>query len=53
MAADRGHLQTCELLLNRGADVNYRNNVSDVYYNLINNIFIVIIIVYNRLNLHL
>jgi ankyrin repeat protein len=31
-AGNNGHLQLCELLLNRGADIDHTDKVCDVYY---------------------
>jgi hypothetical protein len=31
MASEKGHIQVCELLLDRGAEVNHKNDVCDTY----------------------
>ena len=33
-ASEEGHLDVCELLLNRGADVNLKDNVCDISYSV-------------------
>jgi hypothetical protein len=52
-ASANGHAQVCELLLNRGADIHYRDKVCDILYNNMIHIIFTIIIIYFRVETHL
>ena len=50
-----GHVNVCDLLLNRGADIEKANNVWDIlYYTVMYTVVIdIIIIIHNRREIHL
>jgi hypothetical protein len=35
MAITKGHVKVCALLLRKGASVDHKNSVCDVYYNIL------------------
>jgi hypothetical protein len=49
-ASIKGHVQVCEMLLDRGADINHMTNVCDTHY--ISFILVIIIIAYCRMDGH-